>query len=305
MDAMIEQGLAAFSPISLSALNAKAEMLDRLDNKYILPGDRLQPAMAAITEMFDVLEIDGKRAFAYSTCYFDDANRRGYYDHHQRRRKRCKVRVRHYVDAGFSYLEVKLNEKRAMTSKRRLRIESPLSVLDDRCMDFVDHCYRDCYGESFVKPLQPVIVINYERVTLVAKEGGERLTIDTCLGFQTADGNRAVPADRFIVETKSARGNGIADKVLRALHVQPTRRVSKFCIGMAATGQVVQHNGFLPALRKLDLVDSRTRALLRALSPSCRSVFALSAAPRIHQHAPTFTNFADDFAVAVPACAGG
>lgn len=256
MDPIIAGSLAAFAPISLETLNAKAEMMDRLDNKYILPGHQLQHVLQALTDSFDVLEIEGKRAFFYSTCYFDDAERRGYYDHHQRRRKRCKVRVRHYVDAGLSFLEVKLNEQRASTAKRRMRIDRPLTALDARCMDFVDTCYRNSYDEAFLKTLHPAIRIQYLRITLVARDGGERLTIDTQLDFLAGGVGRIAPSDMFIIETKSARGNGIADKILRSLHVQPTKRVSKYCIGMAATGQVSRCNGFLPALRRLKLADS-------------------------------------------------
>ena len=184
MDPLIQQSLASFNPISLETLNQKAEMLDRIDNKYILTGQRLQPAFAALTEFFDILEIDEKRAFHYSSRYFDDDERRGYYDHHQRRRrKRCKVRVRHYVDADISFLEVKLKEQRSMTAKRCLAIDKPQIALDDLNMDFVDACYQESYAESFGKKLVPVIVVEYQRITLVAKQGGERLTIDTKIGF--------------------------------------------------------------------------------------------------------------------------
>ena len=253
MPQTIEHCLSQFEPISLQALTAKAEMLERIDNKYIMPAAKLARALAVLTDGFDILEIEGKRAFTYSTRYFDDVERRGYYDHHQRRRKRVKARVRHYVDANFSFLEVKLNEQRSMTAKRRLKVDRPLTALDDLCMDFVQHCYSDSYGGEFDKSLIPVILIEYRRITLVAKEGGERLTIDTGLRFSADCCALSAPEDMFIIETKSARGNGIADKVFRALHVQPTKRVSKYCIGMAVTGQVERANGFLPAIRKLGL----------------------------------------------------
>jgi hypothetical protein len=255
MTPAIEESLSAYTPISLKQLNENAEMLARIDNKYIVKGTELLPALAALADYFDVLEIDGKRAFEYSSCYFDDTDRRCYYDHHQRRRKRCKVRVREYVDAGIYFLEVKLNEQRAMTTKRRLQIDEPITSLDKDIMGFVDDCYNDCYNEPYEKQLIPVINIKYQRITLVAKEGGERLTLDTCICFSTEDTQRTTPDDTFIIETKSARGNGIADKVLRSIHMKPTKRVSKFCLGMVATGQVGNHNGFLPALRKLELAQ--------------------------------------------------
>ena len=93
MDIAIASVLANFEPISLEALNGKAAMLERLDNKYIVPAARLLPAFEAFRDIFDVLEIDGKRTFTYATRYFDDEDQRAYRDHQQGRRKRCKVRA--------------------------------------------------------------------------------------------------------------------------------------------------------------------------------------------------------------------
>jgi VTC domain len=255
MDPRIAHTLTGFHALGLDALNSKAAMLERLDNKYIVAAADLRPALEAFSSLFDVLEIDGKRAFTYATRYYDDAARRAYYDHHQGRRKRCKVRIRNYVDAGFSYLEVKLKDKRGATIKKRLRVDPALLDLDSNCTDFIQTCYSDLYAEDFSAPLQAVIGMEYERITLVAKEGGERMTIDTGMGFAAGNTTRDVSPEMFIVETKSARGNGIADKILRGLHLHPTGRCSKYCIGMAALGQVDRRNRFLPALRRLDLVQ--------------------------------------------------
>ncbi|EKF19408.1 polyphosphate polymerase domain-containing protein [Nitratireductor pacificus] len=262
MDHSIATELTGFQPLSLDELNGKAAMLERLDNKYIVPADRLRPALNAFSDFFDVLEIDGIRAFTYATRYYDDDGLRSYYDHHQGRRKRCKVRVRDYIDSGLSYLEVKLKSKRQITVKKRLKLREPGAGLDLSGEAFIDTCHREIYDSPFDRPLVPVIGMRYRRITLVAKEGGERMTIDTELSFDAGGVSRRVRPDISIVETKSARGNGIADAILRGLHVHPTKRCSKYCVGMAATGQVARHNRFLPALRRLQLLDGR------ALSPA-------------------------------------
>lgn len=256
MTTHIEKSFDSFAAIGLAALNEKAEMLARIDNKYILRAHQLQPAIASFAEVFDCLDIDGLRGFDYSTVYFDDDELRGYYDHHQRRRKRCKARIRSYVDADLHYLEVKLNDRRSTTLKKRLRIAAPAVELDRQAFDFIDSCYREVYGEPFRKQLSGTIRITYRRYTLVAKDGGERMTLDTGMHFAAGGAAATPPHDMFIIETKSARGNGIADKILRSLHVKPTKRVSKFCIGLAATGQVQRCNGFLPALRRLEMVEN-------------------------------------------------
>jgi hypothetical protein len=256
--------LSRFTPLSLAALNAKAAMLERQDNKYIISASRLLPALLAFSNHFDVLEIDGKRAFTYATRYFDDDQHSAYYDHHQGRRKRGKVRVRSYLDAGFSYLEVKLKDIRDVTVKRRLRVQNDLSALDENSVAFVDTCFYDQYGANLAHPLRPVIAMKYDRITLVAKDGGERMTIDARLQFSYGHKTCEVPPNIVIMETKSARGNGLADKILRRLHVQPTARCSKYCVAMAALGQVQRHNRFLPALRRLELLGALQSAAVSA-----------------------------------------
>lgn len=253
----------AFAPISLAALNAKAAMLERLDHKYVVRAPVLQAALAALVPRFDVLEIDGRRSFTYETCYFDDPERRSYFDHHQGRRQRMKVRVRRYADAGLVFLEVKLKDKRGVTVKKRLPVDDAMfERLDDTGMAFVQRCWQQMYGRPWTAPLAPVLTMRYRRITLVAHEGGERTTIDTGIAFQgrlappgaahgAASGTRETGDEVFIVETKSAHGRGIADAVLRAHHQHPTQGCSKYCVGMSLTGAVERFNRFRPALKKL------------------------------------------------------
>jgi VTC domain len=243
---------APFAPISLDALNAKAAMLERLDNKYVVRGPVLRRALPRLAEAFDVLEIDARRDFVYETCYFDDPERRSFHDHQQGRRQRMKVRVRRYVDAALCFVEVKLKDKRGVTIKKRLRCDpSSFGTLDEAGRAHVESAYRDLYGREFDQPLEPVLWMSYSRTTLVAKEGGERMTIDSGIRFDGAGAGQATDDDVFIVETKSSNGNGLADRVLRGLHQHPTNGCSKYCVGMSVTGAVARFNRFLPALRKL------------------------------------------------------
>ncbi|MDP3961273.1 MAG: polyphosphate polymerase domain-containing protein [Pseudorhodobacter sp.] len=233
-------------------------MLERLDNKYIVSHAILDQAAPAFAEVFDVLEIDGLRAFTYDTCYFDDHKRQSYFDHHQGRRRRCKVRVRKYSDAGLCFVEIKLKDKRGVTVKRRMSYDSDLfRVLDNAAMDHINASHQGLYGEAFPLDLCPIIEMRYRRMTLVAREGGERMTIDSDIEFRSGSMLRKVSKDMVIVETKSARGNGLADKVLRACHLHPVPGCSKYCIGMAALEKVNRMNHFLPALRMLGMVPGQ------------------------------------------------
>jgi hypothetical protein len=248
---------APFEPIGLDALNAKAAMLERLDNKYVVRADALQAAVADLAPLFDVLEIDGQRAFTYETCYFDDAELRSYFDHHQGRRQRMKVRVRRYVDAALCFVEVKLKDKRGITVKKRLPYDpAKFGTLDERALAHVSHCHQAQYGSPFDRPLTPVLQMSYQRTTLVAREGGERMTIDSEIRFHAGPDRFGPGEGVFIVETKSAHGHGIADAVLRRHHQHPTKSCSKYCVGMSVTGNVQRFNRFRPALKRLGVMPS-------------------------------------------------
>jgi len=263
MDPRIQNAISGFCPVSLGDLNARAAMLERLDQKYIVGAEQLARALDAMRDGFDVLQIDGRRDFGYATQYFDDPALRSYHDHHQGRRLRSKVRVRHYLEAGLTYLEVKLKSLRDVTVKKRMPLPAMPLALDAACLGFIDRCHEDLYGAPLGRALAPGLAMRYRRMTLVARDGEERMTIDGGLVFHGAKGARPVRPDLFILETKSARGRGIADAVLRDIHVKPTPRVSKYCVGLAATDGVQRRNRFLPALRRLDLLDDANSLAIR------------------------------------------
>jgi hypothetical protein len=248
-----------FRPIGLDALNAKAAMLERLDNKYVVRADALRAALPELAAQFDVLEIGGVRRFTYQTCYFDDAERRSYFDHHQGRRQRMKVRVRKYVEAALCFVEVKLKGQRGCTVKKRMPY--PLhkyGTLDARALAHVNSSHLAQYGRPFERALEPVLEMRYRRTTLVARAGAERMTIDS--GIRFGDDETGPDDDTFIVETKSSHGHGLADAILRRHHQHPTNACSKYCVGMSVTGNVQRYNRFRPALSRLGVLPSSAAA---------------------------------------------
>ena len=97
--------------------------------------------------------------------------------------------------------------------------------------------------------------VEFKRITLVARDGGERMTLDTDLVFTSAKGTMRCGTDVFILETKSANGRGFADLCLRRVHERPMQKCSKYCLGMAALGEVDRFNLFLPSMRKLNILN--------------------------------------------------
>ena len=248
---------SGFASCDLASLNDGAAMLTRIDNKYIVQSTNLEVLLASLTDCFDILEIGERRAFTYATRYFDDNERNAYYEHHQGKRKGFKVRARRYLEAGLCFVELKMKEKRGTTIKQRLEYDyEEYEALNADALQFVKNGYLTHYGKNFTYKVQPVLDIQYQRLTLVSKDRQERLTIDTDLSFSNGSQLLYAPRGIFIIETKSRNGRGHADRCLRAHHHYPIKRCSKYCIGMAALSEVTRFNHFLPTMRKLKIWDS-------------------------------------------------
>jgi hypothetical protein len=238
----------AFPSVGLERVDAGAALRDRVDVKYVVPLEAFAALADRLLATHAALEIDGRRAFAYRSTYFDTPELGAFRDHIQRRRRRYKCRSREYLDTGAHTFEVKLKGLRGRTVKHRMAHDS--HELSDAAIAFLVACLDRAYGRSPDRGLRPALDVAYTRVTLAAPELGERVTCDFDLTFSGpgGTGGRLDPG-MAIVESKSARGNARADRVLRALGHRPEPGCSKYCIGVALT-RPVAGNPLRPLLRR-------------------------------------------------------
>ncbi len=248
-----------FSTVSLSDLKEKANMLSRSENKYLLKNEFSESLINKLSKDFDVLEIDGKQVFGYETIYFDD-NSVCYEEHRKGKRQRFKLRTRRYLDAdNLCFFEMKLKGKRGSTNKFRYQCkESEHGFFTEKSEEMVKKNYREQYNKEFNFSVKPQIAMRYKRITLVAKGGGERITIDFNLRFMSSEGKKAsAPKDFIIIETKTGKGNGLADKIFRSESIRKVRRCSKFCVGMIILGMTDKINKFIPLMTRYFDADSK------------------------------------------------
>ncbi|HEX4813864.1 MAG TPA: polyphosphate polymerase domain-containing protein [Nonomuraea sp.] len=210
------------------------ELMSRVDAKYLVTASTVARLAAELGDRFAVLRIGGRRQFRYSSTYFDTPDLLTFRQHRQDRRRRFKLRTRTYVDGGGRWLELKLKGARGGTDKHRIPYDdAPARTLTGTAMDFVSDTLLAELRLPAPDPLLPVLSTDYRRVTLVDRLGKARLTCDT--GLICRDADRAVPARRDLVllESKSADGRALADRLLRAMGVRPVS-VSKYCLAVAA-----------------------------------------------------------------------
>lgn len=262
------EAIADYETVDLEQTNRLAKMLVRTDRKYIVNLEQFKALSEEITDLYYVLEINGVTQFSYSSCYYDD-HFSCYFEHHQARRQRFKVRTREYVDSGLKFFEIKLKGRRGITCKYRVNCdEVVMPKIRGEHLDFLTGLYVDQYRKPMCFELSPALIVNYKRCTLVSKQGGERVTVDYGLSFNSLRTNsRQVQLDDdfIIVETKSKDGKGFTDLALRRMGIRKARKCSKYCVGVSLTGSVRKNNNFLHTIKHARRNIVQRPVLLRAI----------------------------------------
>jgi hypothetical protein len=241
VDAIIDQ----FAPISLAELNARAALQTRADNKYIISAELFATFAAALVSNHRVLEIKGRRAFAYDTLYFDTPDMISYWSYLQGRRRRFKARSRHYLDSSLCVFELKLKGGRGETIKHKINYtQDDLAVVTPQAEDFISQCLYEDYGLALSQPLVPTVLTHYRRVTLAPMGSVERITCDFDLAFATeGEWKGKIRPGHVLIETKSERGRSETDHLLWRLGARPTSG-SKYCLGLSLARPDLRNNLF-------------------------------------------------------------
>jgi hypothetical protein len=216
-------GLAALATVDLEELDRSVPLRDRVDRKHLVAVEVLPRLLDALAESHAALELDGRRWFTYDSVYFDTPALLTARAHIQGRRRRFKCRSRSYVDAGTCAFELKLKGPRGETVKHRLPYDPADhgTVTGEALAFLAEHL-------DAVPDLLPSVRTTYRRATLAGPR--ERVTIDTGLSYGTA----RIRDGWAIVETKSERGAGVADRELRRLGSRPLS-LSKYVLGAGLT----------------------------------------------------------------------
>lgn len=247
--------------ISLSGLKGRANLMDRRDNKYILTTDEVVRFLNHIAPQYKILEIDGARQFHYLSTYYDTPHFKTHRDHNKGRRRRIKVRHRHYVDSGLHYFEIKLKGFRQLTQKFRLPID-PKQLKEGGISGELGHFFREtlteeygeAYGDEWFSTLHPSISVGYHRITLVARHDHKRITLDNGIYFidEADPERRRVPLNPryWIVEVKSTTGRTPLDRWLIRRGRRPVSACSKYGMGITLLKQPHKNSRFRQTLRR-------------------------------------------------------
>ncbi|BDZ47155.1 polyphosphate polymerase domain-containing protein [Naasia aerilata] len=253
--------LLEMQPISLDDLNAVAALQTRVDRKYLVPRDDLDRVLRGLGDDCRVLDFGGSRSSAYESVYFDTPDLASYLSAARKRRRKFKIRTRAYLDTGACFLEVKTAGGRSLTIKDRLEYTmEDRDVLTAEGREYVNAVL----GESGVAdltetPLAPTLITRYSRSTLYIPSSGARATIDVDLEWVVDDQRRLVLPELAVVESKSAGGASVVDKLLWRAGHRPVG-ISKYGVGLAALQPDLPSNKWRRVLKRHFLGPHETAA---------------------------------------------
>lgn len=262
----LEQAIDGFTTVSLSALNNRAKLMERRDNKYVLTTEQVLAFLHHAQSQFDMLEIDGLRQFHYLSHYYDSSELTTHSDHNKGRRRRVKIRHRHYVDCDDHFFEIKLKGRRKLTQKSRMPFnpkDLDANGLNNELIDYYCTVLQNYYGSEderdwWMVNLTRSISVGYYRMTLVSKTKDCRITMDNSIYF--VDSKVVLPAtkeskfylnnDKWVIEVKSPSGRTDIDRWLFQNKSRPVSLCSKYAMGINLLKLVSVNNRFSKVIRR-------------------------------------------------------
>ncbi len=232
-----------FDPVSLDEMDS-VKLMDRIDMKFILPFEQLEAIMPQLVQNYRVLTIDENQVFSYQTDYFDTPALNMFYDHHNGRLTRFKVRHREYIESKLGFLEVKFRTNKGRIIKERIK-------------------HPDNYAPAFAgfieknTPYNPdnlicTVVNHFNRFTLVDRGMRERVTTDFNISFTGRARNISLTG-LVIIEIKQAGTDKTSQiyQVLKGNNIRPCS-VSKYCIGVSLLNDNSKNNNFKHTLLQIN-----------------------------------------------------
>jgi len=244
--------LQHFEPISLDKLS-DYKLLNRIDTKYICHITLLPQILAFITNDFKIQTSGNDRIFSYESLYFDTPEMKTYFDHHQGKRLRYKIRFRKYLDTGDVFLEIKKKKNYNRTDKKRKEFVFD-TQLNKSHLEFLSN-----YIEIPASGLNPAIWTNFNRITMAGKNHLERITIDTEIQFKQNNQSIILP-DLVVIETKKEKAQQASplSKILHDSQIKPYG-FSKYIMGNIILNPTIKHNRFIKKISTINQICYGTK----------------------------------------------
>jgi hypothetical protein len=223
--------------------------MDRTDTKFVFHSSHLSKILSTLKGNYKVLQVNNKVLSYYETLYYDTKNFDLYLQHHNGKLNRYKIRHRTYVDSNSGFLEVKHKNNKGRTLKTRIKKQDVPYNFDVNSLKFL----------ASKLPFNPLVLIpklwvNYNRITLVNLEIGERVTIDTGLEFIDTEKNKIALNNLVIAEVKQDKKNpSTFISAIKEFGIKPGS-ISKYCMAASYLNTQLKTNSFKLKLNQISKI---------------------------------------------------
>jgi hypothetical protein len=235
--------VSQFGPISLDEMDA-VKLMDRIDMKFILSFEQFAGILPLLKKNYKVLTIDGNQVFSYQTDYYDTPDLNMFYDHHNGRLTRFKIRHREYIESRLSFLEVKFRTNKGRILKERIKFQNQ----DDKSFTgFIEKHTPYSPGN-----LACTVVNHFNRFTLVDHGMKERVTTDFNISFTGMTRNISLNG-LVIIEIKQSRADrtSLFYQALKKNNIKPSS-ISKYCVGVSLLNDKSKSNNFKQTILQIN-----------------------------------------------------
>ncbi len=236
-----------FATASLE-LSRGRDLLRRVDTKFVADARQVLGLIEPMLPHYEALPVPSGNVAHYRSLYFDTPDRVCFHDHRRGRRIRHKIRIRHYPDRELSFLEVKTKRNELVTDKGRM----PLRYGEEQ-LGPAELAFLRTRMTLPVDALQPIMRIDFQRVSLVGLADNERVTIDLGLMAHELGGARWGFDELVVIEVKQAPYSS-RTPVMRAIQDAGLRErsMSKYTVATAMLNPALPRNRLLADLRAIE-----------------------------------------------------
>jgi len=250
-----------FEKITLDELNQTSSYLKRIDRKFLVTASQLKEILKDVTKDFKVLEIAGKRIFSYDNVYMDTDDYLFYNQHQNRFNKRTKIRTRLYVDSDLAFFEFKQKEN-WVTQKYRYSfpIEEHGTMTKGK-KRFYEGVWQAMYDWEKAPAITPAIRTKYKRITLVSKDGSERLTIDFSIKTENLRNqwqNEIDLKNLVIIESKTLNDSCKSIEIIKKHGIKQAHSCSKYSLWVIYSGLAEKYDTFKDTMEEIKNIRLET-----------------------------------------------
>ena len=253
IDAVIDELLANLQPITLEEMSG-IRLMNRTDTKFVTNKETLARLLEKAQGKYYAQFNEGSKIADYMTTYWDTEGHKFYFEHHNGRAPRQKVRVRTYMDSNLTFLEIKTKNNHGRTKKKRVAVPDQQITGEGGNEEFLQE--RVHLGMA---DIHPTVRNRFRRITLVNYGKTERLTIDYDVHFHNIETGKDANVGPLVIIELKRDGNVFSPvlDIIRELRIKPSG-FSKYCIGSVMTNSSLKQNMFKLKLVKLNKIANTT-----------------------------------------------